>query len=118
MPAASTFDPPREGRNRRGLSALTPAKMRALLLIAIVVVALVIAAMATGFLKIWGTGGESPKITASNNSITARPGKPPEFDIETGSVKVGSTQATVNVPSIEIRKAGPKPSAAATNKAM
>ena len=75
--------------------------MRAVLLVLIIAVALILIAVATGFLDI--------------NQI--RGAKAPAFDVETGSVKVGSKDATVKVPTLEVQK--PQNQAAATtNNAM
>ena len=93
--------------------------MRALLLILVFAVILVIAALATGFLNVRAFGGgEPPEITAGKNGISAKAGQPPSFEVETGSVKVGSKEATVKVPTIEVQKAGQKSAPApATNNA-
>ena len=64
-----------------------------LILILIVAVIIVIAAMATGFLKISQTReAKAPQVTATRNGVTAKGGQAPAFDVETGSVKVGSKE--------------------------
>ena len=92
--------------------------MRAVLLILIVAVVAIIAAVATGFLDINQIrGAETPQITASRNGVTATGGQPPAFDVETGSVRVGSQDANVKVPSLEVQR--PRDQAApVTNNAM
>ncbi len=73
--------------------------MRAVLLILILAVVILIAAIATGFLDINQVrGAKAPDIDASRNGVTAQGGQAPAFDIETGSVAVGSRQTNVAVP--------------------
>ena len=79
--------------------------MRAVLLLIIVAVIAIIAAMATGFLSINQIRGTRvPQVTATANGVTAKGGQAPAFDVETGSVKVGSTEAQVKVPSLVVEK--------------
>ena len=93
--------------------------MRAVLLIIIVAVIAIIAAMATGFLNINQIrGGQAPQVTATANGVTAKGGRAPAFDIESGSVKVGSTEAQVKVPSLVVEKPARNQAAAATNNAQ
>ena len=95
--------------------------MRALILILIVVILLIIAAVATGFLNISQIRGvKAPEITASRNGVTAKGGQPPAFDVETGSVKVGTKETTVKVPALVVQRPGnnQNQAAAATNNAM
>jgi hypothetical protein len=92
--------------------------MRALILILIIAIVAIIAAVATGFLDINQIrGAQAPEIAASRNGITAKGGQPPAFDVETGSVKVGSQDANVKIPSLEVAR--PRDEAApVTNNAM
>ena len=95
--------------------------MRALILILIVIILLIIAAVATGFLNISQIRGvKAPEITASRNGVTAKGGQPPAFDVETGSVKVGTKETTVKVPALVVQRPGnnQNQAAAATNNAM
>jgi hypothetical protein len=81
--------------------------MRALLLILIVAVLVIVAAIATGFLNINQIRtARAPQVTATRNGVTAKGGQPPAFDVETGSVKVGTKDTTVKVPTVEVQKAG------------
>lgn len=92
-------------------------KMRAVILILIIVVVVLIAALATGFLNVNRTQtAEVPRISASHDGITATGGQAPGFDVETGSVKVGSAQKTVTVPTVKVQKPGANEMAA--NNAM
>ena len=91
--------------------------MRAVLLVLIVAVVAVLVAIATGFLNINRVGGAAPEISATNQGIVAKGGEAPAFDVATGSVKVGSDEKTVRVPTIQVQP--PANEAAATpNNAM
>ena len=93
--------------------------MRALLLIVIVAVIVVIAAVATGFVNISQIrGGQAPQVSASRNGVSAKGGQAPAFDVETGSVKVGSKDATVKVPALVVQKPVHNQAAAATNNSQ
>ena len=79
--------------------------MRAIVFILIILVLAIILALATGFLDINQIrGARAPQISASRNGVTARGGQAPAFDVETGSVKVGTKQTTVQVPALEVQK--------------
>jgi hypothetical protein len=81
--------------------------MRAVLLILIIVVLAVIAGVATGFIDINQTrGAKAPEVAVSHNGVTARGGQAPAFDVETGSVKVGTGDANVAVPKVVLQKGG------------
>jgi hypothetical protein len=87
--------------------------MRAVILVLVVVVIAVIAAIATGFVNINQLrGAKAPEITATHNGVVAKGGQAPAFDVETGSVKVGTRDTTVKVPAVEV--VPPQNQAAAT----
>ena len=93
--------------------------MRAFLFILIVAILVIIAGIATGFLNINQIrGAKAPDITATKNGLTAKGGQAPAFDVETGSVKVGTKQRTVNVPALEVQKPRRNEAEAATNNSM
>jgi hypothetical protein len=93
--------------------------MRAVLFVLIIVILAIIAAVATGFVNINQIrGAKAPEVTATHNGVTAKGGQTPAFDVETGSVKVGTTNATVKVPALVVERPGQKAAAAATNNAM
>jgi hypothetical protein len=93
--------------------------MRAVLFILIVIVLAIIGAIATGLVDINQIrGGKAPHVSATGNGISAQGGQPPAFDVETGSVKLGSKQATVKVPTLVVEKPGQNQSAATANNAM
>ena len=91
--------------------------MRAVIFLLIVAILVVIAGVASGYLKINQTRpAEVPQIAATGKGVTARGGKAPAFDVETGSVKVGTKEATVKLPSLEVQK--PSRNQAVTNNAQ
>src|SRR5207248_1558326 len=79
------------------------ALMRAVILILIVIIVAVIAAVATGFLDINQIrGGRTPQVATTGNGVVAKGGQAPAFDVETGTVKVGTKQTTVKVPVLRV----------------
>jgi hypothetical protein len=92
--------------------------MRAVLLVLIIAVVAVIIAIAIGFLNINQIrGAQAPQVSATGNGVVAKGGQAPAFDVQTGSVKVGSKEKTVNVPTLEVQPPQNQ-SAATTNNAM
>ena len=78
--------------------------MRALLLILIVAVLAILIALWTGFLDIDQIrGAKAPAISATHNGVIAKGGQTPAFDVETGSVEVGTRNTTVKVPELTIK---------------
>jgi len=78
--------------------------MRAILLILIVIVVAVIGILATGLVDVTQRrGATAPDVAATGNGVTARGGQAPAFDIETGSVAVGTRPANVTLPMPEVR---------------
>jgi len=91
--------------------------MRSVILILLLVIVAIIAAIATGYVNINQTrGAKPPQISATGNGVVARGGQAPAFDVETGSVKVGTTNTTVKVPKLEVVPPQNQ-AAAATNNA-
>ena len=79
--------------------------MRAILLIIILVVVALIGAFATGFLDVSQTReARVPEIEANAGSIRAEGGQSPAFEVQTGSVEVGTREANVAVPKIEVKR--------------
>ena len=92
--------------------------MRAVLLVLILAVVAAIVAIATGFLDINQVrGAKAPDIDASRNGVTASGGQAPAFDIETGSVSVGTRDANVKVPALKVNQAGNDAAAPVENQA-
>lgn len=80
--------------------------MRTVIVVLIIAIVAVIGAVATGYLNIQQIrGAKAPEVAATGNGIVAKGGQAPSFDVETGSVKVGSKEATVKVPKLEVRPA-------------
>ena len=77
--------------------------MRAVIFLLILVVVAALIAIATGFVDIRQIrGAEAPDISASTNGVTATGGQTPAFDVETGSVAVGTERANVTVPTVRV----------------
>ena len=77
--------------------------MRAAIFILILVVLVAIGAVATGLVDIRQIrGAEAPQMSADQNGITAKGGQTPKFDVETGSVAVGTEQRNVAVPRLKV----------------
>jgi hypothetical protein len=92
--------------------------MRAVLLILILAVVAVIVALGTGLVDINQTrGAQVPNVDAGENGLAASGGQTPAFDVETGSVQVGTKQATVPMPTVEVTPAGNSAQPANTNTA-
>jgi hypothetical protein len=80
--------------------------MRVALLVLILVIAAILVAVATGFLDINQIrGARAPEISTTANGVTAKGGQTPAFDVQTGSVELGTANATVKVPRVEIKRA-------------
>ncbi len=91
--------------------------MRAILLVLILAVVAIIALVATGLVDIRQIrGARAPDIDATRNGVTASGGQAPAFDVETGSVSVGTRDANVKVPALKVNQAG-NDSAPADNQA-
>lgn len=91
--------------------------MRTIFLILIVAVVALIIAISSGFLDISQTrSAQAPTMSANEKGVTATGGQTPEFDVQTGSVGVGTREANVSVPVIEVRPpAANQPAAPAAN---
>ena len=77
--------------------------MRAVLLVLIIAVIAVIIAIGTGFIDINQIrGAKAPQVAATANGVTAKGGQAPAFDVETGSVKVGTKESKVKVPTLQV----------------
>ena len=88
--------------------------MRAVLVVLILVVLVALAGVMTGFINVNQIrGAQAPAVSATNNGIVAKGGQTPAFDVETGSVEVGTRNATVKMPSLEVKP--PAGTNAATN---
>lgn len=89
--------------------------MRPAILILIIAALGLLIGIGTGFIDINQIrGAQAPEITATHNGVVAKGGQTPAFDVETGSVKVGTKSATVKVPAVEVVPPANQ-SAAATN---
>ena len=78
--------------------------MRPVLLVLILAIVVLIGAIATGFLDISQVrGAKAPDVAATHNGVVAKGGQAPAFDVQTGSVAVGTRSANVTVPVPEVR---------------
>ena len=81
--------------------------MRAIFLILIIAVVALILAVMTGFIDLRQTQpAVAPGIETSNGKIVTRSGQVPAFDVETGSIGVGSGNASVALPKVELQPSG------------
>jgi len=79
--------------------------MRALILILVLVVAAVLIAVGTGFVNINQTReAKAPEVSTTRTGVTDKGGQAPAFDVETGSVKVGTKETTVKVPAVVVER--------------
>jgi hypothetical protein len=93
--------------------------LRTIIFVLVIVILVVIAGIATGFIDINQIrGAQTPQISATGNGVTAKGGQAPAFEVETGSVKVGTQQKTVKVPTLEVQKPAGNQAEVATNNAM
>ncbi|MGI8932120.1 MAG: hypothetical protein ACR2FK_07070 [Sphingomicrobium sp.] len=87
--------------------------MRAILLVLILAVVAIIALVATGLVDVNQVrGARAPDVDATRNGVTASGGQTPAFDIETGSVSIGTRDANVKVPALKVNPAGNEAAAA------
>lgn len=78
--------------------------MRAIFIILIVAVLALIGAVATGMIDIRQTRPAlAPGLESADGKVVARPGQAPAFDVETGTIGVGTSNSGVTVPKIEIQ---------------
>jgi hypothetical protein len=92
--------------------------MRSLIIILILVVMVAIAAVATGFVDINQIrGAQAPTVQATGNGIATQGGQAPAFDVATGSIRVGTGEAQVKVPTLEVERPGVATNDAAANAA-
>ena len=81
--------------------------MRALLFILILIVVAALIAVWTGFLDInMMRPARAPDVNVNGAGVTASNGQTPTFDIETGSVAVGTRSTNVTVPTVRVVKPG------------
>ena len=77
--------------------------MRAILFILILAVFALLVAIATGFLDISQTRqAKAPDVSVDRDGVDAAGGQAPTFDVETGSVAVGTRKTDVVVPTVKV----------------
>jgi uncharacterized protein (DUF58 family) len=78
--------------------------MRAVLLILILGIVVLIALFASGLVDVSQTReARAPQVEAVDGSIRAQAGQSPAFEVQTGSVEVGTREANVAVPKVEVK---------------
>lgn len=78
--------------------------MRAVLLILILGVVALIALFASGLVNVSQTReARPPHVESVDGAIRAQGGQSPAFEVQTGSVEVGTREANVAVPKIEVK---------------
>ena len=88
-------------------------------MILILAVLLVLAGLGTGFIDIDQIrGAKAPDISATQNGVVAKGGQTPAFDVETGSVTVGTKETTVKVPEVRVDQPADNQAASAGNTAQ
>ena len=90
--------------------------MRAIIMVLILAVVLILAGIGTGFIDINQIrGAKAPDIATTENGVVARGGQTPAFDVETGSVTVGTKDTTVKVPEVRVDQPADNQAAPASN---
>lgn len=90
--------------------------MRAILFILILAVVLLLIAIGTGFLDISQTRhAQPPDVSVDRSGVATSGGQAPTFDVETGSVAVGTTRTNVVVPTVRVVPPGQQANAVANN---
>jgi uncharacterized membrane protein len=80
--------------------------MRAILLILILLVVVAIGAIATGFINLNTVQpAQAPAVVAEDGKLKVQAGQPPKLQVETGELAVGTGEATVKIPRLEVRPA-------------
>ena len=93
--------------------------MRAVILILIVAIVAIIVAVASGFLNVKQTrSAEAPAVSTTGNGVEAKGGRTPAFDVETGSVSIGSKESTVRLPEVQVQRPQQNQAAPVTNNAQ
>ena len=93
--------------------------MRAIIMILILVVVLILAGIGTGFIDVDQIrGAKAPDISATKNGVVAQGGQTPVFDVETGSVTVGTKDTTVKVPAVRVDQPADNEAAPVVNSAQ
>ena len=80
--------------------------MRAILLILILLVVVAIGAIATGFINLNTVQpAQAPAVVAEDGKLKVQGGQPPKLEVDTGELAVGTGEATVKIPRLEVRPA-------------
>ena len=81
--------------------------MRAIIFVLIIAVIAIIVGIGSGFLNISQTRqAVVPEVQTTGNGVAARGGQAPAFEVQTGSVRVGSAEKNVTVPTVQVQPPG------------
>jgi hypothetical protein len=84
--------------------------VRTVIVILILIILVLLLAIGTGFVDINQIrGAKAPAISGNRSGVTAKGGQAPAFEVETGSVEVGTKNTTVKVPSLSVNRPGAQP---------
>jgi hypothetical protein len=79
--------------------------IRTFIVILILAIIVILAGVGTGFIDINQIrGAKAPELSTTANGVVAHGGQTPAFDVETGSVSVGTKEATVKVPEVRVNQ--------------
>lgn len=79
--------------------------IRTIIIILILAILVILAGIGTGFIDINQIrGAKAPEVSATGNGVVAKGGQTPAFEVETGSVTVGTKEAKVKVPALKVQK--------------
>ena len=77
--------------------------MRVVLFVLILAVVALLIAFGSGFMSLTPTRtAEAPRISVDRSGVEATGGQTPAFDIETGTVAVGTTTRNMKVPRVNV----------------
>jgi hypothetical protein len=77
--------------------------IRTIIVILILAVIVLLAGIGTGFIDINQTrGAQAPELSTTQNGVVAKGGQTPAFEVETGSVSVGTKETQVKVPQVQV----------------
>ena len=77
--------------------------MRAILFVLILGVLVLLVGIGTGFVDINQIRGvQTPAVSATQNGIVAKGGQTPAFDVQTGSVEIGTRNVTAKMPEVRV----------------
>jgi hypothetical protein len=90
--------------------------LRTFIVILILAVLVVLAGIGTGFIDVNQIrGAKAPELSATGNGVVAKGGQTPAFEVETGSVTLGTKETKVKVPAVQVNPPADSNQAATAN---